>query len=166
MRIRISDLALATVVLSLLAFVVAGSLAQDKAPVGPENPDAIAAQTDERPIIVAMFYSGFCSACRVLDPKIDAIKPEFADRPVTFLTFDQTFSALGGRDARTDLAAEYGISQIWDQNKGKQGFAIVADPATGRALDVLTMRNSEDDIRAAIDAALQQQHARIPSLAR
>lgn len=154
MRIRVFDVVLAGVLVTLGALVVGGSLAQDKGPVGPADPAAIAAVTDERPVVVAMFYSGFCSACQILDPKVDAVKPEFADRPVTFVTFDKTFSALGGGDDRAAMAAELGITDAYEKNKGKQGFALIIDPASGQTLSMLTMRNSEEDIRAELNRVL------------
>lgn len=154
MRVNIAKIVTYGAIATLLGFVVAGSLAQDKTPTGPAHPDALAAQLAERPIVVAMFYSGFCGACQVLDPKIDAVKSEYADRPVTFITFDKTFSMLGGRDQRAQLAADHGMTALWDANKGRQGFALVVDPNTGQALDMLTMRNTKADIRASLDRAL------------
>ncbi len=117
----------------------------------PENSDEIT----DRPVVVAMFFSGFCGACQILDPRIESVEDEFAQRPVTFITFDKTFSAFGGRKSRAELAADHGMAEIWEQNKGKQGFALIVDPARSQVLNVITVRDKADDIRSSIERALR-----------
>ncbi len=107
-----------------------------------------------RPVVAAMFYSGFCATCRVLEPRIDAVRDDYADQPVTFIRFDKTWSALGGGDKRAVLAEEHGMAEIWERHKGSQGFMLLVDPEAEEVLAMVTLRHSEDDIRALIDAAL------------
>ncbi len=112
------------------------------------------AEPMDQPVVAAMFYSAFCATCLVLDPRINAVRGEFEDRPITFITFNKSLSAFGGAEKRAALAAEHGIEALWEQYKKAQGFMLLADPESGALLSVVQVRHSEDDIRALINAAL------------
>lgn len=115
---------------------------------------AIAAPS-ERPVKVAMFYSNFCSACHILDPRIQAAKNVLGDRAVEFIRFDQSLSAF--QQAKlTQKAADEGLSAIWDDNAGATGFAVLVDASTSEPLGYFTIRDSAFDIASAIDAALRR----------
>ncbi len=109
---------------------------------------------DAQPVVAAMFYSGFCASCRVLEPRIEAVRDDYADQPVTFIRFDKTWSALGGGDRRAALAQDHGMAEIWERHKGGQGFMLLVDPGAQEVLAMVTIRHSERDIRALLDAAL------------
>lgn len=115
----------------------------------------LAAITDQ-PVVAAMFYSSFCAACQVLEPRIESVRPDFAERDVTFIRFDKTWSALGGRRAREDLAAEHGMSAIWERYKGSQGFMLLVDPQAEEVLALVNLRHSAEEISALITAALER----------
>ncbi len=115
--------------------------------------DAVAEAPAERPVVAAMFYSGFCGACRILEPRIEAIMPAFEDRSVTFVEFNQTWSAFNGASL-TRLAETHQISDVWENRRGGTGFMVIVDPASGRELDIITVRDSEADIYQRIDEAL------------
>ncbi len=132
-------------VCAAMVVMAAGAMAQDH-------------ETQPRPehaVVVAMFYSGFCGQCQILDPRIEAVKSDFHGRPVTFIRFDKTMSLFGGGRERERLAARHGMAGIWDEYKGRQGFALVVDRSDERIVDVLTVRNSRDDIARAITIALR-----------
>tara|TARA_Y100000385_G_scaffold289905_1_gene360955 strand:- start:896 stop:1144 length:249 start_codon:yes stop_codon:yes gene_type:complete len=37
-----------------------------------------------------MFYSDICSSCKVLEPKLSAVKPSFEGEPILFVTLDHS----------------------------------------------------------------------------
>lgn len=109
----------------------------------------------KRPVVVAMFYSGFCAACQILNPRLEAARSDFVDDPVTFVTFNKTWSLWQGGEARADLAEGLAIQSVYTRYKDRgQGFALVVDPANEQVLATLTLTNSADDIRAIIRAAM------------
>lgn len=134
----------------LLAAAPLSAQAQSVEPVAPSTPEAAA----ERPIKAVMFYSGVCGACRVLDPRINAVKGEFDGRAVEFVRFDQTFSLFrgGALDAQAETAE---VEDVWARYKGGTGFMAIVDAATGAEIDIVIVRHSKDDIRAAIERALR-----------
>ncbi|MEK7264856.1 MAG: thioredoxin domain-containing protein [Pseudomonadota bacterium] len=102
-------------------------------------------------IVAATFASSWCSACKVLKPKLAKVIPGFKDKPVAFVEFDFTF---GPRDEIRAEADKYGIGDLYERNKGATGFTVLVDSDTGAILDTLTMNFSEDAMRAAIAQAI------------
>ncbi len=109
--------------------------------------------TQDRRLVAAMFYSNFCASCRILDPKIEAVKPDFDGRPVDFVKFNQTFSAFNTSSLR-ELAHEHGVPTVFEEYRGATGFMLLVEPETERVVAMITMSYSRDEIRAAIDRAL------------
>ncbi len=111
---------------------------------------------EDQPVVAVMFFSSFCAACRVLDPRIEDVEPDFAGRPVEFLRLNQTWSMFN-REELDALAEEHGVSRIWEARRGQTGFVALVDPADGDVLDILTVRETRDQITRAIERALQRQ---------
>lgn len=102
-------------------------------------------------IVAATFASSWCSACKVLKPKLARVIPGFKNDPVAFVEFDFTF---GPRDEVRAEADKYGIGDLYERNKGATGFTVLVDYDTGEILDTLTMNFSEDAMRSAIARAV------------
>ncbi len=105
----------------------------------------------EPEIVAATFASEWCPACKVLEPKLAEVIPEFAGEPVTFIEFDFTF---GERKDLAELADAHGVGEIYARNKGATGFTLLIDADTGEIIDTLTMNFSEKAMRAAIARAI------------
>ena len=107
---------------------------------------------DEEPeIIAATFSSAWCSSCKVLEPKLAAVAPEFSDKPVKFVKLNFT---LGKTDAVETLAAENNITDIYERFKDATGFTLLIDADTGEVIDMLTMNHSKPVMRAMIAQAI------------
>ncbi|PHS27644.1 MAG: hypothetical protein COA84_03820 [Robiginitomaculum sp.] len=119
-----------------------------------DAPDA-ATVAAEQPVIAAMFYSNWCGACQILDPKIEAVKPNFSGHKVDFVKFDFSYALVRGK-ALKDLAAEKGVPNIYAKNKGRTGFMLLIDPATETVLDIITMRDNKEAIAAKLDRSLNR----------
>lgn len=123
-----------------------------KVSVGAEV-DPASAFTDGRANLVgATFYSAWCSSCAVLDPKLRAVVPEFDGRAVEFTKFD--FS-IGQPEHLTEKAADLGIEAVYLDNKGATGFMALIDRRDQRVVTIVSMRDSKDDIRNKIEAAME-----------
>lgn len=116
-----------------------------------ENVPMVATANQEQPVTAAMFYSNWCGACQILDPKIEAVKPDFAGHKVDFVKFDFSYALMRGK-ALQKLADDKGLSDIYAKNKGRTGFMLLIDPANEKILDIITLR----DNKAAIAAKLQR----------
>lgn len=132
---------------ALLALAAAASLAACGRPARSE-----AAFAGEPEIVAATFASAWCSSCKILQPKLARIIPEFAGAPVAFVEFDFTF---GDRAETAAKAERHGVSDIYERNKGATGFTLLIDAETGDILDTLTMNFSEDAMRGALGRAIE-----------
>ncbi|MCF6294029.1 MAG: thioredoxin domain-containing protein [Robiginitomaculum sp.] len=109
----------------------------------------------DQPLLAVMFYSNWCGACLILDPKIEMVKPVFKDRPVDFVKFDFSFALVRGK-ALQALADEKNLSEIYQNNKGKTGFMLLVNPVSAQVLDVITMNDSANDIAIKLDHYLRR----------
>ncbi|HBS30581.1 MAG TPA: thiol reductase thioredoxin [Parvularcula sp.] len=105
----------------------------------------------EPQLIAATFRSAWCSACKILEPKLARAMPEFAGQPVEFVEFDFTF---GPNEDLAALAAAHGLTRLYEANKGATGFTVLVDADTGAIVDTLTMNFSTKDMEKAIGDAL------------
>ena len=123
-------------------------------PTGHEPPAAKAAEAQDTKVIGLLFYADWCGSCKVLDPKLDAVKPDFAHQPVLFTRVDMTDDAAKAYAAR--YANYLGLGEIYAENQGRTGFMLLVDARGKKVLGSLTRNESEGDIRAAIKKSLAQ----------
>jgi thiol-disulfide isomerase/thioredoxin len=103
----------------------------------------------ERPrLVAAMFRSSWCGACRILEPRIDDVRPDYADAGVEFVRFDFT---LGQRQSVRDLAVEAGITELYDELVGRTGFMVLMDRDSGTVFEIVTTNYDREHIREALD---------------
>ena len=125
---------------------------------GNANADPIAATAvaeAEQPVIAVMFYSNWCGACQILDPRIEAVKPAFADHAVDFVKFDFSYAMVRGK-ALEEQAMAKGLPNIYAKNKGRTGFMLLIDPATETVMDIITIRDSKETIAAKLERSLSR----------
>ncbi len=116
--------------------------------------DPPSAYTGERPNLVgAMFFSAWCGSCKILEPRLQKILPEFEGRAVEFAKFDFT---MGADEEQAAKASELGVEKVYLDNKGSTGFMALIDRRSDRMLVALTPRMTDAQIRAAINAAIKQ----------
>ncbi len=108
---------------------------------------------EDRAVVAAMFFSNFCASCKILDPKITAVRPEFLERPIDFVKFNQSYSALNAGELRA-IAEAHGIPEIYDTYAGQTGFMVLVDPESQGIIEIVTVGYSESDIRRALERAL------------
>ncbi|WP_417480855.1 thioredoxin domain-containing protein [Maricaulis sp.] len=110
---------------------------------------AQAEAVEERPrLVAAMFRSSWCGACRILEPRIDDVRPDYEDAAIEFIRFDFT---LGQRERVRDLAVEADITGLYDQMVGRTGFLVLMDRETGTVFEIVTTNYDREHIREAID---------------
>ena len=98
-------------------------------------------------IVAATFSSAWCSSCKILEPRLAGVIPDFSDKPVKFVKLDFT---LGQRKEIEEKAAAEGLSDIYPRFKGATGFTLLVDTDTGEIIDMLTINHTDRAMRAAI----------------
>lgn len=102
-------------------------------------------------IIAATFSSAWCSSCKILEPRLAKVAPQFSDTPVKFVKLDFTF---GQRGEVAELAKAEGLGDIYPQYEGATGFTLLVDADTGEIVDSLTINHSPAAMKAAIAQAV------------
>jgi MYXO-CTERM domain-containing protein len=80
---------------------------------------ATAAEPVEPKVVGLMFFADTCASCKVLDPKIQAVKEEFVEQPILFATFDHSNDATKAQAAL--LAAALGVATSTRRRKRPAG---------------------------------------------
>jgi len=107
---------------------------------------------DRAPEVVAVtFASAWCSSCKILEPRLAEVIPDFADKPVKFVELDFTF---GQRAELEEKAKAEGLDEIYPRFKGATGFTLLVDTDTHEIIDSLTINHSENAMRAALARAI------------
>lgn len=105
----------------------------------------------EPEVIAATFTSAWCTACKILEPRLAKAIPSFADKPVKFVDYDFTF---GPNEETRATALADGLGPVYDRYAKATGFTILFDPQTEEVLDILTASHSTGAMRAAIARSL------------
>ena len=111
-----------------------------------------ALESAEPRIVGMMFYADTCGSCKMLDPKIQAVKPEFLDQPILFATFDH--SNDNTRNQAAMLAERLGLGDLYAAQKKASGYMLLVDAKTGHPVGKLTRDLSKQEIREALEKAL------------
>jgi len=106
---------------------------------------------EEARLLAVSFHSANCPACQVLEPRINTVIPEYRGAGVKFVRFDFTFKEPEALEA---LAREKGLDDIFNDYRGATGFMLLVERGTGDILSTITVRDTVDDIRSAMDGAL------------
>lgn len=120
---------------------------------GPDVDPPSAFTAGEPNLVAAMFYSAWCSACALLDPKLRDVAPDFDGRAVQFVKFD--FS-MGPTQEQQQEAERLGIADTYNDNKGGTGFMLLVDRRSQLTLSAITSSMSREDIRDALNSAISK----------
>ena len=102
-------------------------------------------------IIAATFTSEWCAACKVLEPKLANVIPEFSEAPVQFVELSFTF---GETQELAKRARDLNFLEAYEQVNGATGFTLIIDAETGEVIDAITMSHSKKAMRAIIAHAI------------
>ena len=134
----------------LFAFAATGAGAQT--PAASATPTAVPATATPK-VIGLLFYADWCASCKVLEPKLAAIKKDFAGQPVLFTRADQTDDFAKEQSAL--LAAALGLGEVYAAQGGKTGYMLLLDASSHRVLGKLTKLQEEAELKQAIADALK-----------
>jgi thiol-disulfide isomerase/thioredoxin len=98
---------------------------------------------EERPeaggsdFLAVTFYADWCGSCRVLDPRVDAVKKEFAGESILFTRVDHTDEFTTEQSKL--FANLIGIESIYDEAAGATGFLLVIDRRNNEIVERLRL---------------------------
>ena len=121
--------------------------------------NAAASYEGKPELVAATFSSLWCSACKIVKPRVVRIMPSFAGDPVKFVEYDLSFGPDGAPRA---AAANDGLSSVYDRFSTATGYTLLIDADTGEIVDMLTVETSPEQMRAAIRSALAKAEATPP----
>lgn len=107
--------------------------------------------TGEPEVVAVTFASAWCSACKIVKPRVVSVMDDFSNSPVKFVELDFTF---GQRTEIREIAVENGFTLLYDKLAGSTGFTVLVDRDTGGIIDTLSVNHNEEAMRQAIDRAL------------
>ena len=139
--------------LPLIALAIIAAMVQAGLRINNAQADSVArGPTREDARVVAItFSSAWCGPCRILKPRLAAVKPDFAEQGVRFLEFDSTFGNMGQLRAE---AQQENLLNIYEQFSPATGFTVLVSGRNGEVLDILTADYSKSAIRASLSRAL------------
>lgn len=108
-------------------------------------------------VIAATFNSQWCSACKILKPRLLKVIPTFSGEPVKFVEYDLTF----GPDGARQHAEADGLAGVYDRFAKATGYTLLIDADTGEIVDMLTIKHDAGAMRAAISRALERSRASV-----
>jgi len=108
--------------------------------------------TDEISIIAVKMDADWCGKCKVMNPKLDALMPEFKDEPVLFVKFNMTDEFTTQQAGF--LADRLNLKSLFNEHKGQTGYVVLIDAKSGEPLKTLQSDLSENQIKAEIRSVL------------
>jgi thiol-disulfide isomerase/thioredoxin len=117
-------------------------LSQAQEDNGPQEPE----------VIGVFMHADWCGGCQKLKPKLNAVKPQFKDRPVLFTGFDKTDDFT--KEQSRMLAEQMGLTQLYKDHKGRTAYVVLVDADTKEELDILKYKESEEQLKNSIALAL------------
>ena len=109
---------------------------------------------DEPKVLAVVFAADWCGACKVLDPKFEAVKPSLDELPLEVVTLD--FTDNGTRSASARTAAAHGVRDVFDANAGRTGFILLVDADSQEVLGRILHTDSRAQMRQKVRRALAQ----------
>ncbi|CAN5341477.1 hypothetical protein BH23BAC3_BH23BAC3_12060 [soil metagenome] len=109
--------------------------------------------TDEINVIGVKMDADWCGKCKVMNPKLDSIMPEFKDDDILFVKFNMT-DEFTTRQAGL-LAERLNLKSLFEEHKGSTGYMVLLNADTGEVLHTLQSDQSEDDLIRDIRSTLE-----------
>ncbi len=134
------------------AFLAATALLVTLAACGIDSAET--AETGDAQLYSVLFYADWCPSCKKLDPAINEARrtAKLDQEAVLFVTLDLTNDITRAQSKM--LARALGLGELFAENAGKTGYAVLVDTATGATRATLTKAMGAAEIAAAVNGEL------------
>ncbi|MEX0771236.1 MAG: thioredoxin family protein [Balneolaceae bacterium] len=122
--------------LILIAVIPRDSAAQTTS--GAESPALIGVKMDAE----------WCPKCKVMNPKLEEVMPEFQGEDILFLKFNMTDDFTIYQTSL--LAKRLGLTELFEQHKGQTGYMVIVDAHTHEVIKRLNSDLSEEELKTQI----------------
>ncbi len=147
--LRKNHVYIALVATIVFAASIGQSLLRMQASLKDGQPSGVISERAE--LVAVTFSSKWCGPCKILKPRLAAIKPDFAGKAVRFIDLSFTF---GEQAEFYEIAKAEGFSEVYEHYNAATGFTVLVDRDHGKVLGILTMDHSKDMMRDVISRAL------------
>ena len=140
----------------LFASVIALTACQNStnAPSASNNEASkIVASATETTVKAALVFAEWCGGCKILDPKIEAIKAANTYPGVEFITLDYTDKNADNFYAQAESHGIKGTMEAALDGTIKTGRLYLIDSKTNKLVKALSYKMSDEDIAAAFTKA-------------
>ena len=104
-------------------------------------------------VVGVLFHADWCNSCKTLEPKLNAIKKDFAGQPVLFTRVDFTDDFT---KEQSDLLASYlNLGPAYAEQGRKTGYMLLFDAESKQVLGKLMKTQSEAELKSEIEKALR-----------
>jgi len=134
-----------------IAAAVSGSIALT--PTARADQSSNAADNSAPTVIAVYFHADWCGYCKQLSEKYRDLRNKFDDKPVLYVTLDQT--ATSDRRQAMYMAHALGMDSAWEEHGGKTGFVLFVDADTRRVLHRVTHDQPMSEIGNALNQAIR-----------
>lgn len=110
-------------------------------------------ETDEISIIGVKMDADWCGKCKVMNPKMDNVMPEFIGEDILFVKFNMTNDFTIQQAGK--LAARMNLSSLFEEHKGSTGYMVLVNAETGEVLHTLQSDLSEGELIRNIRSVLK-----------
>lgn len=115
---------------------------------------AQSATEEESPALIGVKMDAeWCPKCKVMNPKLDEVMPEFQGEEILFVKFNMT-DDFTIHQTRL-LANRLGLSELFEEHKGQTGYMVVVDAKTNEVVKRLNSNLSEEELKNEIAAVVQ-----------
>ena len=127
--------------LSLLAFVpVSDATSQEEMGFDNAKPTAV------------RFFATWCGRCKILDERLEAIRPEFEDK-INFVVLEMT--SIKSREAAKMQAMHYGLDRVAQKYWKKTGVMVLVN-RYGREQAALNYKATDEEIKEYLNKLITQ----------
>ena len=125
-----------------------------KAPQAPT--EMVKDAMTQTPVNAVLIYADWCGSCKVLDPKITALMPEFADKGVTLVTLDYTDKDAEAFYAQADAAGVGTAVRAHLGDSVKTGQLLLIKDGADTTSAVIKKTHTQEQIASEFMTALGQ----------
>ncbi len=119
----------------------------------PINSAHALAPKDSR-LVAVFFYAQDCEPSKGLSTKFDALKAQFSQEPVLFVTFDHSTAAARNQSAM--LAQTMDLDEVYTNENRESGTIILIDSANEKEIGRITPEMTEDQAKETVQNFLAQ----------
>lgn len=138
----------------LIAISIFGLTACGAPAAAPDSPAQVTeAVTQETRLVAALSYADWCGSCKVLDPKLAAIRTGAPIEGVSHIVLNYTDKNQNAYFSTADEAGVGDALRTYFSDGVSTGLLLLVDLDDSEVVNIIHKNMTEDEIRTAIETA-------------